>query len=58
MIDCVDAIVVPEALTPYVRPSAAIATVESGKVVLHVVRGRDEALRLLAEKRAQTRDER
>jgi hypothetical protein len=58
MIDCVDAIVVPEAASPYVRPSAAIVTVEGGKVVLHVVRGRDEALRILADKRAQTRAER
>ncbi|GEM_PF-4282266 len=58
MIDCVDAIAVPQAVTPFVRPSASIFTVEGGKVRMHVVRGRDEALRVIAEKRAQTRDER
>jgi len=58
MIDCIEAIAVPQTATAYVRPSASIFTIEGGKLVLHVVRGRDEALRLLAEKRAQTREER
>ena len=58
MIDCIEAIAVPQTATAYVRPSASIFTVEGGKIVLHVVRGRDQALRLLAEKRAATRAER
>lgn len=58
MIDCIEAIAVPQTATAYVRPSASIFTIESGRVVLHVVRGREEALRLFAEKRARTRKER
>jgi len=58
MIDCVDAIAAPQAVTTYVRPSASIFTVEGGRVWMHVVRGRDEALRVISEKRAQTRAER
>ncbi|HJV33206.1 MAG TPA: hypothetical protein VJ694_04225 [Patescibacteria group bacterium] len=58
MIDCIEAIAVPQTATAYVRPSASIFIVEGGKLVLYVVRGREEALRLLAEKRARTRQER
>jgi len=58
MIDCIEAIAAPQTATAYVRPSAMIFTVEGGRHVLYVVRGREEALRLIAEKRAQTRDER
>lgn len=58
MDDCIAAIAVPQAATAYVRPSALIFTVEGGRLSLHVTRGREETLRLLAEKRARTRDER
>jgi hypothetical protein len=58
MDDCIAAIAVPQTATPYVRPSALVYTVESGAYVLHVLRGREETLRLLAAKRAKTRDER
>lgn len=58
MDDGIIAIAVPQAATAYVRPSALVFTAEAGRLVLHVTRGREETLRLLAEKRALTRDER
>lgn len=58
MNDRIEAIAVPQAATAYVRPSALIFTVEGGRHVLYAVRCREEALRLLAEKRARTREER
>lgn len=58
MDDCVAAIAVPEAVTAYVRPSALVFTIEGGRHVLRVTYGREETLRLLALKRAKTRDER
>lgn len=58
MIDCIEAVVAANSATAYVKPTASIFTVERGKIVLHVARGRAEALALLAAKRAHTRDER
>lgn len=58
MEDCIIAIAVPQAATAYVRPSALVFIAEGGKLALHVTRGREETLRLLAAKRAKTRDQR
>lgn len=58
MEDGIIAIAVPQAATAYVRPSALVFTAEGGVLVLHVTRGREDTLRLLAEKRVRTRDER
>lgn len=58
MEDCIVAIAVPQAATAYVRPSALVFTLEGGRLVLHVTRGREETLHLLVEKRAKTRSER
>ncbi|HTK59809.1 MAG TPA: hypothetical protein VL283_01250 [Candidatus Baltobacteraceae bacterium] len=58
MIDCIEAVVAPHSFSAYVKPTALVFTVEGGEIVLHVVRGREDALALLAAKRAQTRDER
>jgi len=58
MIDCIEAVIAPHAISAYVKPTAPIFTVEAGEIVMHVVRGREEGLALLAAKRARTRDER
>lgn len=58
MHDEILAIAVAQAATAYVRPNAAIFTLEEGRHVLHVVPDREAALRLLAAKRGRTQEER
>jgi len=56
MIDCIEAVIAPKEATKAAYPNALICIVEDGRLTLHVMHGRDEALALCRTKRARTRD--